>query len=500
MAGRKERDIWQYGDFQTPQELAARVCTRLRLMGIDPSAVLEPTCGRGAFLAAAAETFPDARHILGVDINTKYVAEAREACGGRARVEQGDFFRKDWTHVLDKEMGSWLVLGNPPWVTNAELGLLRSKNLPNKSNFQGYRGFDAVTGKANFDISEWMLLKQVAWLKERSGWIAMLVKTAVARKVLRQAWKACEPVGRAAIFKVDAMRHFGAAVDACLFVLPVGQGTSSRNCDVFDGLEECEPSGTVGCYDGMLVQDINAFVQYRHLLGSNGSHLWRSGVKHDCAKIMDLTRLEDGRFANGLGEVVEVEDNYLFPMLKSSDVAKGRKPSDRMMIVPQREIGEDTSHIRDDAPRTWAYLSAHEQRLDGRGSVIYRGKPRFSIFGVGAYTFAPWKIAISGFYKVVRFEKVGPACEKPVVFDDTVYFLPCWSEHEAEFVHYLVQSIPYSRLLNSMIFTEEKRPITAELLRRISLEKVAKGLGMSEEYDAFSGRKREPQLSLALGM
>ena len=122
MMGRKEREIWQYGDFQTPQQLAAQVCRRLRLMGIEPSAILEPTCGRGSFLVAAAEAFPDARDILGVEINERYVAEAREACGGRAKVEQGDFFQTDWSRVLDKEGGSWLVLGNPPWVTNAEPG------------------------------------------------------------------------------------------------------------------------------------------------------------------------------------------------------------------------------------------------------------------------------------------------------------------------------------------------------------------------------------------
>ena len=282
-------------------------------MGIEPSAVLEPTCGRGAFLVAAAEAFPDAKDILGVDINGRYVAEAREACGGRANVEQGDFFQKNWRRVLDREVGSWLVLGNPPWVTNAELGLLGSTNLPNKSNFQGYRGFDAVTGKANFDISEWMLLKQVGWLKERSGWIAMLVKMAVARKVLRQMWRLGEPVGRAAILKVDALRHFGAAVDACLFVLPVGQGEPSRDCDVFDSLEEPEPSGTVGYHDGMLVAQFDEFMQYRHFLGSNASYVWRSGVKHDCAKIMNLTLVKDGGLANGLGEAVEVEDVYPVP-------------------------------------------------------------------------------------------------------------------------------------------------------------------------------------------
>ena len=447
---------------------------------------------------AAAEAFPDIRGIFGVEINEKYAAEAREVCGGRAKVEQGDFFQIDWPHILDREVGSWLVLGNPPWVTNSELGVLESTNLPNKSNFQGRRGFDAVTGKANFDISEWMLLKQVEWLKDRSGWIAMLVKTAVARKVLRHVWRLGEPVGRSAIFKVDAMRHFGAAVDACLFVLPVSQGEPSRDCDVFGNLEECEPSGSVGYHDDILVADVDSFMQYRHFLGPNSSYVWRSGIKHDCAKIMDLTRGQDGGLLNGLGERVEVEDVHLFPMLKSSDVANGRNRSDRVMVVPQRKIGEDTSLIRIEAPRTWAYLSAKGERLDKRASTIYRGKPRFSIFGVGNYTFAPWKVAISGFYKTARFVKVGPVGEKPVVFDDTVYFLPCSSEEEADFIHSLVESTPYSRLLSAMLFLEEKRPITADKLKRISLEKIAAALGMSVEYAVFSGGKLESQPQLAL--
>ena len=192
-----------------------------------------------------------------------------------------------------------------------------------------------------------------------------------------------------------------------------------------------------------------------------------------------------------LARLWRLKTSTLFPMLKSSDVAKGRNRSDRLMIVPQRGISEDTSHIREDAPRTWAYLSANGKRLDGRRSVIYRGKPRFSIFGVGDYTFAPWKVAISGFYKVVRFAKVGPVGEKPVVFDDTVYFLPCWSEQEADFVHSLVESMPYYRLLHAMIFAEEKRPVTADVLKRISLEKVADGLGMSDEYAAFTRGRGE---------
>jgi len=488
MAGPKERDVWQYGDFQTPPELAREVCGLLARRGIRPGAIVEPTCGRGAFLGAAASAFPEVNPLLGVDINEAYVSAARDLHGASATVEQGDFFAIDWDAVLARSPGPWLVLGNPPWVTNAELGLLKSTNLPTKTNFQGHQGLDAITGKANFDISEWMLLNQLEWLKERSGWIAMLVKTSVARKVLRQAWRRADPVGRAAIYRVDAMRHFGAAVDACLFILPVAVGGISQDCGVYDDLGADAPVSTIGFHDENLVSDVPAYLRRRDLIGPNRDYVWRSGVKHDCSKVMELSRAEDGTLENGLGERVELEPAIVFPLLKSSDVAKGRTRADRFMIVTQREIGEDTAGIAAAAPQTWQYLLDHAAQLDARGSVIYRGKPRFSVFGVGAYSYAPWKVAISGFYKALNFMKVGPVGDKPVVLDDTIYFLPGQSEEEVDFIMSLVQSQPYMELIGAMIFNDEKRPITADILKRVSLEKVAAALGRSDQYATFTGR------------
>ena len=66
-------------------------------------------------------------------------------------------------------------------------------------------------------------------------------------------------------------------------------------------------------------------------------------------------------------------------------------------------------------------------RLDRRASAVYRNQPRFSIFGVGPYTFCKWKVMVSGFYKSWRFVAVGPVENRPVLCDDTCYFLPCRS-------------------------------------------------------------------------
>lgn len=133
MAGKKERNVWQFGDFQTPLSLARAVCAVLTRRGISPDAVVEPTCGQGAFLEAAVAHFPAARHVLGLEINAAYVQEARIRLGRAARVDQGDFFTLDWDAVLSGDPGPWLVLGNPPWVTNAELGLLQSQSAREKS-------------------------------------------------------------------------------------------------------------------------------------------------------------------------------------------------------------------------------------------------------------------------------------------------------------------------------------------------------------------------------
>jgi hypothetical protein len=153
-----------------------------------------------------------------------------------------------------------------------------------------------------------------------------------------------------------------------------------------------------------------------------------------------------------------MEQEYLFPMLKSSDLGNGSTSEARyFMLVPQKKVGEDTDKIRSSAPRTWLYLLNHAALLDARGSIIYKKNPRFSIFGVGDYAFSEWKVAISGFYKKLNFQVVGPIGGKATVFDDTVYFISAESKDEAEFLCMLLNSEPCQRYLNSMIFWDEKK-------------------------------------------
>ena len=48
---------------------------------------------------------------------------------------------------------------------------------------------------------------------------------------------------------------------------------------------------------------------------------------------------------------------------------------------------------------------------------------RFSIFGIGDYSFAKYKVTISGMYKRTTFSLVLPENDKPLMLDDTCYFI-----------------------------------------------------------------------------
>jgi len=463
----------EFGDFQTPGSLSSQVCDLLLQSGVSPASIVEPTCGKGAFLRSSRQAF-DCRSILGFEINPNHADEAASIDG--ISVTRADFFSTDWRDVFGALPDPLLVIGNPPWVTNAAVGSLNGSNLPVKSNFMNMKGMDAIMGKSNFDISEWMMLHLLEVLSERQSVMAMLCKTSVARKVLKRAWVSGLKMAKASMWRIDASGHFGVAVDACLLVCTMGRSGDSRECAVYPEIGADAPSMTYALKNAELVSNA-ADAKIHERLEGRSPLKWRSGVKHDCSRVMEL-RPVDGGFRNGLGETVDLEDTLIFPMLKSSDLAKSMWPPVRHMIVTQKDIGEDTEPIEENAPSTWRYLQAHAEYLDRRTSTIYRKRPRFSVFGVGPYAFAPWKVAISGFYKKLSFSIVGPVSGKPVVLDDTCYFLPFASRGDAESVADMLHSDSAQGFLRSRVFWDAKRPVTAGVLQSLDLQALSVQLGM----------------------
>ncbi|MGW4365357.1 class I SAM-dependent methyltransferase [Nocardia takedensis] len=454
----------EFGDFQTPPALAA-AC--LAALGVPADArVLEPTCGVGAFLAAAARLAPHSERV-GIEIQPEYATLARE----HATVLVDNIF-----HLRPAEDVRWsgdgplLVVGNPPWVTSAELNRMDSTNLPEKQNFKGARGLDAILGSANFDVGEYIILKLLDEFRAEPFTLAMLCKTQVARNVVEYAAAARLPLTEAAIFRIDAPRWFDANVDACWFVARCDpHGPPDYTAAVHPDLGSAA-ARRFGVVDGRMVADVE---EYRALRDADGRcpFEWRSGLKHDAAGVFELTAAPEP--TTRAGTVLDLEADYLYPFLKSTDVFRGRQDAlRRWVVVPQRFFGEDTAHLAESAPKLWTYLTANGDLLDGRKSSIYRNRPRFSVFGHGDYTFAPYKVAVSGLHKQPVFRLVAPLEGKPVVLDDTCYFLPFQDGWEAALAWALLGSPACAQLIESLVFWDAKRPLTKKLLARLDLNSL----------------------------
>ncbi|MCC3417326.1 MAG: class I SAM-dependent methyltransferase [Microcoleus sp. PH2017_29_MFU_D_A] len=476
MSSNDRKTRLEYGDFQTPPALAEMVCRKLVELNVNPNTIIEPTCGVGNFIEAAARSFPSAAKIIGVEINQNYLTEIRlnkqlfqdERCD----IFHGDFFRFNWKSLVDQYTNRLLVLGNFPWVTNSQQGTFGSENLPKKNNFQNHKGLDALTGKSNFDISEWMLIQAVQWLQKRDAYLAMLCKTSTARKLLNYIHSQKLYLADCATYTIDAKKYFDANVDACLLVCKFDSYSRNYFCDVFSSLETSD-CHRIGYHNNLLVKDIDAFSKLSNLYAVDSGTKWRSGVKHDCSSVMEFKKI-DNYFVNKLGEVADIEETYLFPMIKGSGVAQNRiNATDRYMLITQKNIGESTENIQKIAPKTGRYLESRGQYLDNRKSKIYENNPRFAIFGVGDYTFKPWKIAIGGLYKKLEFRLIGEIANKPVVFDDTVYFLSFDDEGVARQTFELLNSSAAIKFYSAIVFWDEKRPIKSSVLNCLNLALLA---------------------------
>ncbi len=362
-----------FGDFQTPIELAREVVELVLVGDAAFTTVVEPTCGEGSFLLATSERLGAAANYFGFELNPRYVRTCQEAvrnAGMEAQIQPQDFYEMDWKTFFGQLPARVLVVGNPPWVTNAALGVLGGDNLPTKSNFQGHNGFAAKTGKANFDISEWMLIRLLESLRGRPATLAMLCKTATARKALRHAWRNDFDLGRSSLHVIDAARHFGVSVDACLLLTHTGVSDGDQRATIYEGLSFAQPLQTMGMVSGELVSDVPTYLELQDLDGVEYRR-WRSGVKHDAARIMELEPVAGG-FRNGLGETWPLEPDFVYPLLKSSDLANSRLAPRRYVLLTQSRVSDNTAAIETLAPATWDYLHVHGDAFDARGSSFRR--------------------------------------------------------------------------------------------------------------------------------
>ena len=474
-----------YGDWQTPEALAHRVLEKhISQYGV-PDILIEPTCGLGAFVKAAIEKCTGISEIHAIEINSEYVNELKfkiltdslelpRKTHPDIYIYNCDIFQFNISPIIDKAHShGWNlgILGNPPWVTNSRQGKDLSTNIPLKQNLYGLKGIEAITGKSNFDISEYITLQLMKSAQNNNGGISFLLKNSVIRNLLTKQKIEGLHIGDIRQEVIDASAEFDVSVDASCMSARFGCDPSLV-CEVKD-FYTGHFIREYGWIKDSFVSDTDKYHQFAKY-DTHSSYNWRSGIKHDCASVLELT-LSDGMYKNGYGEVVNIEKDLIYPLMKSSDINHYHEESVRkFVIVPQRRIGEDTNSLKEYYPLAYSYLKSHEEDFSRRKSSIYRGKDPFSIFGVGDYSFSPYKIVVSSLYKDIRFLLISKYDGKPIIVDDTCYQLDFDNEDEAKAIYEALCSTEFQTLMQSLIFKDAKRVVTKTLLMRFDLIQICK--------------------------
>ena len=156
-----------------------------------------------------------------------------------------------------------------------------------------------------------------------------------------------------------------------------------------------------------------------------------------------------------------IESDLVYPLLRGRDVSRWyAEPSAHIILAQdfQSRKGIPESEMKQHWPKTYAYLKQFEgnPKISERGTLrgratkavrgpIKNGAPFYSMFGVGPYTMAEWKVLWPEVGHSVHASVSGPSTVeklKPALPDHTIVAVSCSSESEAYFIAGMLNSSP----------------------------------------------------------
>lgn len=506
----EEPDRAEYGDFQTNSDLADKVTLQLASKTISPEIVIEPTCGKGNFIIASLHNFKNIANIFGIEIYKPYVWETKfniinffianpNSNKPDISITHCNVFDFDFKKIAKKySTEDILVIGNPPWVTNSKLGSLNSTNLPKKTNFKNHSGLDAMTGKGNFDIAEFITLTMIETFQNMNGHLLLLVKNSVIKNIVSDQNKNRYKIASIEKQCIDSKKEFNVSVEASLFYCQLNSNPTF-DCEEFNFYKNGIPYLRFGWLNDKFVSNIDTYTHTKEIDGEC-PFVWRQGLKHDCSTVMELDKV-NGHYVNGLNEEIKLEEGLVYGILKSSDLKNTViNQTRKFTIVTQKKVGQETKYIKTEYPKTYHYLTQHQANFDARKSSIYNNKPLFSIFGIGDYSFKPFKVAISGLYKTFHFTLILPQDNKPVMLDDTCYLIGFDKIEFAVYSLILLNSETTMQFLKSVTFSDAKRTFTKDVLMRIDLLELAKQKNQAHLQTELEKLNEKYKLNLTLNL
>ncbi len=505
------------GETYTPDAFVARALDAIGWAPSD--ALLDPTCGMGGFLIEAlrrrlaADSHLRAWEALdglaGIEINPVAVLAARVALATMLadrfdprRSVRLPIYLTDavlvacnaaevpWPleaedHAHARAIGRVShIAGNPPWVKWSQLPASCASSIRRLCPSVNVLSGDHYVGGIEADVSGLIThLAAARWLAP-GGRMAFYLPTSLFSTEAGEGFRRMtDSTGApiAAFERVEDLRRWkpfpGVAATASLVLMRGGQQTRYP--------VRYEVAGATGS-DRLLACPLPGTNNGPWLRGTSEDHaLWarlfdassrsqyqaRKGVTTDCNGVY-FVRVIDAR--DGLALIENdpslgrrpgieqvrawVEDTHLFPLMRGKGLDRFRVCLDDgwCVLLPQRGMYGDES-LPHTAPRTWAFLQRFEAVLRDRGSYrrYQKGKPFWSVWSTGPYTFARWKVLwreMSGrrFCAAVAGEaNVAGRAPRPIVPDHKLYFVPVSTPGEAHYLSGILNAPEVARAVSS---------------------------------------------------
>ena len=144
-----------------------------------------------------------------------------------------------------------------------------------------------------------------------------------------------------------------------------------------------------------------------------------------------------------------VEPDLLFPLLRAANVSRWSATPEISIVATHRPemhlkaIPVDEMQTR--YPKTFAYLKRFETMLRQRAAFkryFDEASPFYSLFNIGEYSFAKWKVVWTRIGKV-EAAVAAPTHGKPCLPQETVTLVDCKCKDEAHYLAAVINSAPF---------------------------------------------------------
>lgn len=383
------------------------------------------------------------------------------------------------------------ILGNPPWIKWDFLSREYKKNigktLLHDYVLYSYIGMKSGLGFAHDDISITFIYACMDKYLRQGGFLGFVLKQTLYkgiagkefRKFAIQKRDASIPVKVLVVHDLRALKPFkssaGADVEASIAIIKKGTPTIypvpyfTWKLKAHSHIEDTMDFEAVKAI--VITEKFNAMpdpssddISAPWMLLNEGSspiaiprgmnaYLARHGVVNDLNSVFFITitgRSESlvviQNQQTGRKKVQQVstiiEPGLIYPVLKPRHVKRWHVKGYYYMIVPHWKHGQcNEIELRTSFPKTYEYLISFKYDLLGRSSRWFKGKnmPFYSLFGIGEYTFKPYKVVWSSIGALHSFAVAGPVTDayfgtKVTIPDNTIGYCSFDLEAEAHYV------------------------------------------------------------------